>query len=417
MPIPSFFALALGLSFMAGLNVYLTTFLAGLAVHFGWGDAGLHPALEIIGHPAVIIIAGLLTVVEFIMDKIPWADSLWDAVHTVIRPVGAVLLTLAVMGSGAGPVLTTVAAVLAAGVALSSHLTKSGFRLVLNASPEPFSNIVASLAEDVMVAALFFLTIYFPFTGLVVSLALLAGTWLTLPKMFRLVKANLFLVWKKVWPFGRVTGHAQVSAPLPRALTARQHRHLAEVLGIAGEAQFPATAAGGQVRAGWAVRCVTGKAGGFPGLKGNVFGTLISPEGHPGTLIFIPRRILRRAPVRLSLPGCEVRQEKLFLSENLVVYSLGDDRLATFRFSRPEAMLAGRLSADLQSRLGLMPPIPGGGGPQPAPISPSTTLSTARPGFPAMERGALPSPSPGLAGLPPSPLADLMPPASDGATG
>lgn len=397
MPIPSFFSLALGLSFMAGLNVYLTTFLAGLAVHFGWGDAALHPALEVIGHPAVIIIAGLLVLTEFIVDKIPWIDSVWDAVHTVIRPLGAVLLTLAVVGSGsgAGPVLTTMAALLAAGVALSSHLTKSGFRLALNTSPEPFSNILASLAEDVMVAGLFFLSIYFPFTGLAVSLTLLAVTWLTLPKMFRLVKANLFLIWKKVWPFGRVRGQAQWSAPLPRTLTAVQHRHLAEVLGT------------GQARAGWAVRCVTGKAGGFPGLRANIFGTLIAPEDHPGTLIFVPRRIFRRAPVRLALPGCEVREEKVFLSGNLVVYSLEDDRLATFRFPSPEAVLMGRLSADLQSRLGLMPPIPR----TMPPAGLSTTQGTV--GQQAAAQAPAPAQSPGLplpaSSLPASPLAELLP--------
>ncbi|MES2706559.1 MAG: DUF4126 domain-containing protein [Verrucomicrobiota bacterium] len=343
MPIPSFLSLAIGMSFMAGLNLYLTTFLAGLAVRLGWGDAALHPALAVIGHPAVMITAGALFLLEMVLDKIPWVDSVWDAVHTIIRPAGAVLLTLAIM-SGSGPVLTVAAALAAAGVAMSTHLTKSGLRLLLNASPEPFSNILASLAEDALVLGLFVIAIHFPVTGLVVCLGLLAGIWLTLPKMFRLVKASVFLMWKKL----RARGGAVLPhhGALPVGLTGRQQQQLAEVLDSA-----PA-------RVAWAVACVTGKAGGFSGLRGNIFGTLVSPADHPGVLIFLPRRFLRRAPVRLSLPDCGIRHESVFLSENLVIHSLTDRQYAAFRFTRGEAPLAGRLAADLQSRLGLMPPVP-----------------------------------------------------------
>lgn len=343
MPIPSFLSLALGISFMAGLNLYLTTFLAGLALRLGWGDAALHPALEVIGHPAVMIAAGLMFLVELVVDKIPWVDSVWDAVHTVVRPLGAVLLTLAVM-SGSSPALSVSAAVLAAGVALSTHLTKSGFRLILNASPEPFSNIVASLVEDGVVLGLFLLTLYFPVTGLAVCLALLAGIWLTLPKMFRVVKANLFLLWKKFR--ARRLSRLPHRGALPDAIPSRQRQPLADVLGSP------------RVRAAWAVACISGKSRGFPGLRGNVFGTLVSPLEDPGVLIFLPNRLFRRAPVRLSLPGCGIGHEDAWLSGNLVLHDPSSRQQAVFRFPRTQAPLAMRLAADLQERLGLMPPVP-----------------------------------------------------------
>lgn len=360
MPIPSLFSLALGLSFMAGLNLYLTTFLTGLAVRLGWGDAALHPALELISHPALIITAGVLFLVELVVDKIPWVDTVWDMVHTVVRPAGAVLLTVAVM-SGSGPVLTTVAAVLSAGMALSTHLTKSGVRLVLNASPEPFSNILASLAEDALVAGLLLLCLNFPHTGLAVCLVMLAGIWLMMPKIFRLVQASVYLLWKKFR-----AGHSPAQpAALSAALTAHQRQQLADVLGPEA----------GPVRVAWAVRCLSGKSRGFPRLRANVFGTLISPADQPGTLILLPRRWLRRAPVRLSLPGCGIGHETVFLSENLVIHHPAERLLATFRFPRGHAALASGLTADLRNRLGHTLPAP-----EPAPLPPPALGADAEPG-------------------------------------
>ncbi|RYD36299.1 MAG: DUF4126 domain-containing protein [Verrucomicrobiaceae bacterium] len=359
MPIPSLLSLALGMSFMAGLNLYLTTFLAGLAVRLGWGDTALHPALEIMGHPALIITAGVLFLLELVVDKIPWLDTVWDMVHTVVRPAGAVLLTLAVM-TGSGPVLTTVAAVLGAGMALSTHLTKSGVRLILNASPEPFSNILASLAEDALVAGLLLLSLYFPHTGLAVCLVMLAGIWLMMPKIFRLVKASVYLLWKKF----RAGNPAAQPADLSAALTAHQRQQLTDVLGP--DAGF--------VRTAWAVRCISGKSRGFDRLRANVFGTLVSPADQPGTLVFLPRRWLRRAPVRLSLPGCGIGHESVFLSENLVIHNPAERLLATFRFPRGQAALAARLEADLRNRLGLTPPVP-------VPLPPPALGAGAEPGI------------------------------------
>lgn len=395
MPVLSLFSLALGLSFLAGFNLYLTTFLAGLAVHFGWADAALHPALAAVGHPAVIIVAGILFLVEFVVDKIPWVDSTWDAVHTVIRPAGAALLTWGIM-SGQGQGWSLAAGVLSVGIALSSHLTKSGVRLVLNASPEPFSNILASVIEDVMVVGLLLLSLQFPVTGFAICLTLLAGIWIALPRLFRLVKANVILMWKKLRSRRSAAKSKAVShGPLPASLSVRQLHSLAISCREGPSVNAPVTAVERldpastaiprnrgtgleEIRIAWTVPVVTGKIRGFGGLRGNIFGTLVSLHDQPGNLHFLPRGWFAKPAVRLSLPGCDVRHESVFLSENLIAFSPADKLQATFRLPRGQHLLAARLTADLRERLGLTPPPPaipqapfsiGVCNPQPAPMA------------------------------------------------
>jgi hypothetical protein len=182
--------IALGLATLAGVNLYLTVLVAGCAVRFHWFDlSGAYQQMEVLGHPWVLGVAGTLFVIEFVADKIPWVDSMWDVAHTVIRPAGAIFLSLAVLGE-MDPVAMTVAGLLAGTAALSTHGTKSGLRAFLNLSPEPVSNSVASVAEDGLVlgglgliglspaVALFF------FVGVVVLCAAFA-IWLW-RKVFRL---------------------------------------------------------------------------------------------------------------------------------------------------------------------------------------------------------------------------------------
>jgi hypothetical protein len=142
---------ALGLSFVAGVRLYATVLAVGLGVWFGF--LHLHPSLrglEVLAHPAVLITAGIAFVAEFISDKIPWFDSLWDSVHTFIRPVGAALLGAAALGD-LDPMVRTVLALACGGVALTSHSSKAATRVAVNHSPEPFSNLALSLAGDVAV--------------------------------------------------------------------------------------------------------------------------------------------------------------------------------------------------------------------------------------------------------------------------
>ncbi len=342
-------SLTLGLSFLSGLNLYLATFLASFAVSQGWVDASLYPALGGLGHPAIMIVALILFLVEFILDKIPWVDSLWDAIHTIVRPLGAVGLSLVLMeGASFGPVATATLATIAFLIALSTHLTKSGVRLLINASPEPFTNIVASLAEDVAVVALMLLLIHAPVTGLAVCLALLAGTWIVLPRLLRLVKASLFLIWKKY--LGRVERPVSPQTVLPSVLTVAQEAQLIEKVGPEAAVAL------------WAVPCVSGKASGLPGLRPNRFGTLVAPAAHPGTLVFLSRGWFRRQAARVSLAGASIRQESGFLSENLVIHRPEDGLQLVLRFTRSEGPRVTRLVQVLNSRLGLAAPgTPGSG--------------------------------------------------------
>src|ERR1043165_8312886 len=111
-------AVALGLAALAGINLYLTVFVTGLAVNQHWITlAPQYHSLEVLGHPVIITVAGVLYFLEFFADKIPWVDSAWDAVHTVIRPIGGALLAIRVLGHPS-PAFTVIVALLAGGTSL-----------------------------------------------------------------------------------------------------------------------------------------------------------------------------------------------------------------------------------------------------------------------------------------------------------
>lgn len=158
----------LGISFLAGIRLYATVLALGLSIRFGL----FHPpaalsGLEVLAHPAVLVIAGVAFVAEFIADKIPWFDTLWDSVHTFIRPVGAALLGATALGT-MDPKLRIVIAILCGGVALTSHSSKAATRVIANHSPEPFSNIGLSLAGDVATPLGLWFTLHHPVIMLVV---------------------------------------------------------------------------------------------------------------------------------------------------------------------------------------------------------------------------------------------------------
>src|SRR5260221_13532215 len=170
---------ALGLASLAGLNLYLTVFVTGLAIQQHWIDVSqTYPELAILAHPAILIVSGVLYLLQFFADKVPWVDSLWDAVHSFIRPIGGAFLALRVLGT-ADPTIEVVAALLAGGVTFTTHSMKAGTRLIVNHSPEPFSNIALSVGEDAAVLGGPFLIKHDPLLALIVfSLLLLAlGYW------------------------------------------------------------------------------------------------------------------------------------------------------------------------------------------------------------------------------------------------
>lgn len=335
-----------GLAFLCGLNLYLATFLTGLAVRQGWAGPNLHPALENLGHPALMTVALILFLIEFVVDKIPWSDSLWDAVHTLIRPIGAAGLSLVISQAvSLDATATALVALAAGGIALCTHLTKSGVRLLINASPEPVSNILASIAEDVSVVLLLLLLVKAPVTGFAACLVLLAGSWIVLPHLLRLVRTSVFLIWKKLFGFAPAGAHG---GRLPDALTVAQETLL---LAAAGPEVLPPA---------WAVSCVSGKSLALPGHRPNRFGTLVSPRAQPGTLIFVFKRGFRRRFVGFSLAGAAIRRESTFLSENLVIHRPDDGLHLVFRFIRAEGPLVQRLVAGLEASLGLSAPLPQG---------------------------------------------------------
>ena len=170
---------ALGFATLAGVNLYLTTFLAGLAIRFDWLTlAGKYEQLEILAGPWIIGVSGVLFAIEFFADKIPWVDSTWDVLHTIVRPVGGVLLALAALGE-LDPTLSVIAGLLAGGTTLTTHLAKAGGRLFINLSPEPVSNIAASTAEDGLVLGGLGLMAFAPIPALFFFLLiLLIAGWL-----------------------------------------------------------------------------------------------------------------------------------------------------------------------------------------------------------------------------------------------
>lgn len=163
--------IAFGLATLAGLNLYLTVFVVGMALRLHWIElAGPYEHLAVLGNPWILGVAFALFAIEFCADKVPLVDSTWDAVHTLIRPAGAIFLALTAMGD-LDPVLMVIAALCAGSAALATHSTKASARLVLNASPEPVSNSVASVAEDGLVLGGLGLIATAPAVALVVFVA------------------------------------------------------------------------------------------------------------------------------------------------------------------------------------------------------------------------------------------------------
>jgi hypothetical protein len=122
-------AVGLGLACLAGINLYLTVFVTGLAIHFHWiALAPQYQSLEALGNPWIITIAGILYFLQFFADKVPWLDSAWDAVHTVIRPIGGALLAIQVLGHPS-PAFTVIVALLAGSTSLLVHTAKAATRL------------------------------------------------------------------------------------------------------------------------------------------------------------------------------------------------------------------------------------------------------------------------------------------------
>jgi hypothetical protein len=184
-------ALAAALAWGAGLRLYAVLFLLGLAGHMGWLELPEH--LRILAQPAVLTASGFMTLVEFGADKVPWLDSVWDALHTFIRVPGGALLAAAVFGLNDAS-LMAIAAIVGGTITAGTHLSKAGGRAVVNTSPEPFSNWAASFSEDMLVPAGLWLALVHPLVFLVMLALFALGAVLLL----RVIWRGLALVWRRV---------------------------------------------------------------------------------------------------------------------------------------------------------------------------------------------------------------------------
>lgn len=183
---PQLLALAAALGWTSGLRLYAVLFITGAAGFLGWVD--LPPGLKLLAHPAALGASGLLCFVEFFADKIPLVDSLWDVVHTVIRiPAGAALAAGALGADGA--TAGWVAALLGGTLAATAHATKMTTRAAVNTSPEPFSNVAVSLAEDGLVVGALWLATTHPLVFGVALVLTLVAMVLLLVVLFKFLKA------------------------------------------------------------------------------------------------------------------------------------------------------------------------------------------------------------------------------------
>ena len=174
-------ALAASISLLAGWRLYLVTFATGLAMKYGWvALPDQLRALDVLANNWIIGIAGAGAVAEFFADKIAWVDSAWDAVHSFIRPLGGAMLSLAIVDAG-DPTWQVASFLLGGGAAFIAHAGKAGARTIVNASPEPFSNVAVSTGEDVATAGLFALAIANPIAAALIAVILVVlSLWLVI---------------------------------------------------------------------------------------------------------------------------------------------------------------------------------------------------------------------------------------------
>lgn len=174
-------ALAASVSLLAGWRLYLVVFATGLGMKYGWvALPDQLRALDVLANNWIVGIAGVGAIAEFFADKIAWVDSAWDAIHSVIRPLGGAMLSLAIVDS-ADPTWQVASFLLGGGAAFFAHAGKAGARTLVNASPEPFSNVVVSAGEDVATAGLLALAIANPIAAALIALILvILSLWLVI---------------------------------------------------------------------------------------------------------------------------------------------------------------------------------------------------------------------------------------------
>lgn len=177
--------LVAGAGFAGGLNLYATVLLLGL--YGRWFDSGAVP--DVLLRTDVLVLAGVLTAVEFLADKVPWFDSVWDTIHTVVRPVGAALLAVVLVDGDTAVISEAAAGGLAGLLALTSHAAKASTRVAINTSPEPFSNSIVSVLEDGLVAVVVWVAVEHPLVALAIVAVLTVLAVVIIVLLWRTVRS------------------------------------------------------------------------------------------------------------------------------------------------------------------------------------------------------------------------------------
>jgi Domain of unknown function (DUF4126) len=182
------FALAAALGWASGIRLYAAVFLTGLAGYLGWVPlpAGLH----VLQQPALLFVSGTLLAVEFVADKVPWVDSLWDSVHTFIRIPAGAALAYSVFGADQAS-WGVMAALLGGTLAATSHTAKTTARAAVNTSPEPFSNVALSLAGDAAVPGMLWLSNAYPMAFFAVLAVVIVASLVVIVMLFRYLRGLL----------------------------------------------------------------------------------------------------------------------------------------------------------------------------------------------------------------------------------
>ena len=199
MGIMEIIGIAGSVSLLAGWRLYLCIFATGLAMRMDALPLPEHlAALDVLASPWVMAIAAIAAVAEFFADKVMWLDSIWDAVHTFVRPIGGALLALAIVDPS-DPATQVIAFLLGGGASFAAHAGKAGARGVVNASPEPVSNVAVSTAEDVATVGLLYLAYQYPLVAAGIALVLIVLTiWLLV--LARRMIGKLFGIRKQAPP-------------------------------------------------------------------------------------------------------------------------------------------------------------------------------------------------------------------------
>jgi hypothetical protein len=322
-------AVALGLAALSGYSLYLTVFLTGLAVHFDWIHlAPQYASLQLLADPAVIIVSGILFVIEFFVDKIPWLDSLWDAIHTVIRPIGGALLAIQALGHP-GPVFNVIVGLIAGAVTFTSHSVKTGTRLIVNQSPEPFSNVAVSLGENVLLGAMFALLWSHPLVALAILLVFFSVAFYFLPRIWRTIRMRIWFIRQKMKQPARRTA-VELLASLPGPYERWFHKLVQPRQTVR-----------------WAVPCIAGKGRLIPRDQ---FGYLTATEEQLSQVFFIVKGWFASAKL-FEIDDFEPTLKQRFLYDEVILFTPGKNDRYSFRFDRTQAGLAPLVLEDLKRRL------------------------------------------------------------------